>query len=164
MGYRRYYRRCSDWLCGWFFGFFSKRNSSIGNVSEAEEHVAFLLLKNKIPFQREYVLWKEGRSYGRYDFYIPNLKLLIEVQGGIFMGRGHTSGNQMLRDMRKLNKAQKMGYNCFQIPSYNQVKLTGNPTTKNYIARSKLVFCEYEEYLLYLCSRVSNEPIAPFRK
>ena len=44
------------------------------------------------------------------DYYIPELKLLIEKEGGIYTGKAHGSITGILRDIEKYNLATKLGY------------------------------------------------------
>ncbi len=44
------------------------------------------------------------------DYYIPELKLLIEKEGGIYTGQAHGSVKGILRDIEKYNLATTLGY------------------------------------------------------
>jgi len=46
----------------------------------------------------------------RYDFYLPDANVLIEIQGGIWTKGGHSTGRGILRDMEKINLATTHGY------------------------------------------------------
>ncbi len=133
-------------------------------ISESELVVMDILERLNVVYIREFVLWTAQRSKGRYDFCLPDHKILLEVQGGIYLGKGHAGGDQILRDLRKINIAQKRDYKCYLLPSFAQVSLPNNPFTKSYEKRSKLVFCEYENYIRYLLSDILPEPIPPYYK
>jgi very-short-patch-repair endonuclease len=65
------------------------------------------LLQNDIEFEREF-LAIPGRKF-RFDFKIG--KLLIDVQGGIWMRKGaHNTGKAIQRDCEKLNLAVLQGF------------------------------------------------------
>ena len=61
-----------------------------------------------------------GRRF-RFDFYWPEPKLLVEVQGGVWSKGGHTSGIGMNRDSEKMNLAVLLGFRCLSVTS-NQIK------------------------------------------
>jgi hypothetical protein len=46
----------------------------------------------------------------RFDYCWPDLKLALEVQGGIFTRGRHTRGAALLREHEKLNAAAALGY------------------------------------------------------
>ncbi len=46
----------------------------------------------------------------RADFAIPSIRLLIEIDGGIWSGGRHTRGGGFIGDMEKLNAAACLGY------------------------------------------------------
>jgi very-short-patch-repair endonuclease len=48
------------------------------------------------------------------DFCWPQFKIIVELQGGTFMGGGHNRGAQIAKDHEKLNEATRMGFSCFQ--------------------------------------------------
>ena len=55
------------------------------------------------------------RKY-RYDFAWPEAKLLVEVQGGIWMDKsGHNTGYGLHRDYEKVNYASLNGWKILQV-------------------------------------------------
>lgn len=58
----------------------------------------------------------EGRKY-RFDFAWPERKLLIEVQGAIWVRGGHSTGAGITRDAEKLNLATLAGFKCLHLTS-----------------------------------------------
>jgi hypothetical protein len=46
----------------------------------------------------------EGSRY-RYDFYLFELKAVVEINGGTWTKGGHSSGTGIIRDYKKLNLA-----------------------------------------------------------
>lgn len=58
-----------------------------------------------------------GRRY-RWDAAYPNLRLLIEIQGGTWIpGLGHSSGTGIRRDCEKNNAAVLAGYRVLYVTS-----------------------------------------------
>ena len=55
----------------------------------------------------------ENRKF-RFDFAWLDKKIAVEVNGGIFFGGRHSGGTGQIRDMRKLNEAQRIGWRVFQ--------------------------------------------------
>lgn len=51
----------------------------------------------------------------RFDFACPELKIAIEVDGGIFTGGRHSGGVGQLKDMEKMNNASSMGWLTFHV-------------------------------------------------
>lgn len=49
----------------------------------------------------------------RFDYAYPELKIAIEVDGGIFIGGRHSGGVGQLKDMEKGNAACAMGWYVF---------------------------------------------------
>ena len=88
------------------------KGSSIPRIpSVGEEYLAQHLTIYKIPFQREVCLI-DGRKF-RWDFWIPERDLAIEIQGGIWHKGAHSSGSGLLRDYRKANALTLRGGRCF---------------------------------------------------
>lgn len=63
-----------------------------------------------IAYEREYRAVPERRF--RWDFALPDVRVLVEVQGGIWMRErtGHTSGRGVRRDCEKANLAALHGW------------------------------------------------------
>jgi len=58
----------------------------------------------------------------RADFLCPNLKIIVEVNGGQFSGGRHTRGGKGYEtDLDKLNLAQSKGYKVYQF-TYQQLE------------------------------------------
>lgn len=89
--------------------------------SRAEETLATQLDAIGIKYGREVKLYKTRRY--RWDFLVkaPGIKqerrrlshlrdLLVEVQGGVFMAGGHSTGTGITRDCEKLALALVAGY------------------------------------------------------
>lgn len=75
--------------------------------------MAAALRDRGIPFKREYRFHQPPpgmqRRQWRFDFYIPQLRLAIEVQGGVFTRGRHVRGAALLKEYEKLNAAAAAG-------------------------------------------------------
>lgn len=86
----------------------------IMSISELEATLEFQLKAAKLNrhFVREYAAI-EGRRW-RWDFAAPRVRLLIELQGGIWMGKqgrgAHSTGAAIQRDCEKHNAATMAGW------------------------------------------------------
>ena len=78
--------------------------------SRVEDSLAFCLDALGIAYEREYRA-VPGRRY-RWDFAILSARLLIEVQGGVWMSErtGHSTGAGIRRDCEKANLAALNGW------------------------------------------------------
>lgn len=50
----------------------------------------------------------------RFDYAIPEQKIALEVEGGVWTGGRHTSPKGFLNDMEKYNTATLMGWRVFR--------------------------------------------------
>lgn len=50
----------------------------------------------------------------RFDYAIPDHKIALEVEGGVWTGGRHTSSVGFLNDMEKYNTATLMGWRVFR--------------------------------------------------
>lgn len=50
----------------------------------------------------------------RFDFAWPNIKLAVEVHGGIWISGRHNRPSGFSRDLAKMNKAQMLGWRVLQ--------------------------------------------------
>ena len=80
-----------------------KRKNSLG-----EETLAFQLTAYKIGFVREYQF--DAVRKWRFDFALPEHKLAIEVEGGIWTQGRHTRGSGYIKDLEKYNAAAAQGW------------------------------------------------------
>jgi very-short-patch-repair endonuclease len=85
-------------------------------MSEAEELLAMQI--------RAIKLWEPVREYKfdsirkwRFDFAWPNLRLAIEIEGGIWTGGRHTRGKGFLDDCSKYNQAALAGWMVLRFPT-----------------------------------------------
>ena len=49
----------------------------------------------------------------RFDYALPELKIAIEIDGGLFTGGRHSGGRGQLNDMEKMNMAASEGWLVF---------------------------------------------------
>ena len=76
------------------------------NVSE--EELAMQLDAAAIPYEHQY-LYAPSRKF-RADFALLGLRVLLEVQGGIYSKQAHGSITGILADNNRLNQATLAGY------------------------------------------------------
>lgn len=89
--------------------------------SALEEQLAYQIRLTGLPDPvREYKFHPDRRF--RTDFAWPSKKLLVEVEGGIWMKKGrHTSGKGYESDCTKYNEATLLGYRVLRFTG-NMVK------------------------------------------
>jgi Uncharacterized protein conserved in bacteria len=90
-------------------------------VSEGEAMLVQHLKSHKIGFEQEYKFHPKRKW--RADFFITGTKILVEVEGGIWMAGGgrHTRGKGYIGDMEKYNSAAMLGFTILRF-STEQVK------------------------------------------
>jgi len=75
-----------------------------------EERLARELVLEGIPQPERQFKAIPGRQFA-FDLAFPEWKVLVEVQGGIWLPQtGHTSGQGLMRDIEKTTLAQLHGY------------------------------------------------------
>ena len=89
--------------------------------NEFEAKLARELKTLKIDFEQEFYFHPDRKW--RADFHLIGKKILVEVEGGIWMPGGgrHTRAKGYLGDMEKYNAATMMGYQVIRF-STDQVK------------------------------------------
>ena len=73
-----------------------------------EETLAAQLAQAGIAFERQYA-YAHGRKL-RADFALPEYRLLVAVEGGIFSRKAHGSVTGVLKDMERGNEAAIAGF------------------------------------------------------
>ena len=81
-------------------------------MSKAEEELALHLKAEKIDFEREY-RFHDTRRF-RFDFALLEHKIAVEVDGGMWMKGGHTSGVGASRDREKDELALRDGWTVYR--------------------------------------------------
>ncbi|WP_445406212.1 DUF559 domain-containing protein [Acinetobacter seifertii] len=94
---------------------------STRHPSEGETVLATHLRACKIGFEQEYKFHLKRKW--RADFLITGTKILVEVEGGVWIAGGgsHTRGKGYIGDMEKYNSAAMMGFTVLRF-STEQVK------------------------------------------
>ncbi len=81
-------------------------------LSKGEETLALHLKAEKIVFEREYRFCPTRRW--KADFYIPEKRLLIECEGGIWSKGRHQRPAGLIADMEKYNAATILSYSLLR--------------------------------------------------
>lgn len=86
------------------------------NISyKFNESIFFYLLKEAgLPQPEAEVRFDKIRKY-RFDYAYPNIKLAIEIEGGIYSRQSHGSITGILRDIEKYNLATMLGWRVLRI-------------------------------------------------
>lgn len=85
--------------------------------SEAEATLYLQLRTTTLPLpERQVAFAKAIRRKWLFDFAWPDIKLAVEVQGGIWMRRGaHNTGTAITRDCEKGNEAILLGWTVLHV-------------------------------------------------
>lgn len=90
-----------------------KRAEASAQRGVLEARLALALRAHRIEHAREFSL--PGRAF-RWDFAFPQARLLVEVQGGIWRGKGaHNTGQAITRDCEKAAYAAMHGWRTFGV-------------------------------------------------
>jgi len=87
--------------------------------NEFEAKLAKELKTLKIDFEQEFKFHPDRKW--KADFHLIDKKILVEVEGGIWIGGRHTRGKGYLGDLEKYNAATMMGFQVIRF-STDQVK------------------------------------------
>jgi very-short-patch-repair endonuclease len=78
------------------------------------KHISTLILVNLLQQELRRQVVTEYRfahpRRWRFDIAIPNERIAIELEGGVFTGGRHTRGTGYLNDMEKYNAATALGW------------------------------------------------------
>lgn len=83
--------------------------------SHIEEAFALHCKAYGVPVVREYK-FHPSRKW-RFDFAMPERRIAIECEGGVWSGGRHTRGSGAIGDMEKYNEAAKLGWFVFRFDS-----------------------------------------------
>lgn len=85
-----------------------KAKLSRGNAAHMllEKHLSELGLR----FEPEYPFAAQIGRRWRFDYWLPVSNVGIEIDGGIWLGKGHTGGKHFQSDLDKMNHATVMGF------------------------------------------------------
>lgn len=82
-------------------------------MTDLENTLLFQMSLMGLDPEREYKFHPDRKF--RADFAFPDRKLIIEVNGGIWMAKsGHSTGKGIQRDYQKANAAQLLGWTYLQ--------------------------------------------------
>ena len=90
-------------------------------------------------FEREYMFAKEAnrpefsKRRWRLDFYFPERRLAIEVEGGIWTGGAHGRPSNIERDIEKHNLLNVLGITVLRVPTKWIRNGTARRRIKHYI-------------------------------
>jgi hypothetical protein len=96
-------------------------------MSKGLDQIGWILIdfcaKNGLQLRTEYV-FHPGRKW-RFDWAIPERKISVEYQGGVFMAKsGHSNQKGQSRDQEKMNQAQILGWKILQYNALNYIQIT----------------------------------------
>lgn len=88
----------------------------------------FFLMSLKIPFEKEYLFAKQLKRKWRSDYYIEknDVKLAIEIEGGVFNRGRHTRPIGFIKDIEK--------YNTYSMLDIKLLRFTHQQLNKNICA------------------------------
>ncbi len=84
------------------------------STSNAEDLLAFQIRAHKLPLAVQQLIFAPPRKF-RADFAWPEFNLLLEVQGGAFIGGRHTSGSGFEADCERRCIASTFGFSMMEV-------------------------------------------------
>lgn len=118
----------------------------MGNMSSYEHTIYNLLVKNKLHFEREKVFKDCYNGLYRYDFYLPEKKILLEVNGeqhynftkGFYKNKTEFLKAQE-RDRRKISYTLAHNIKIYCIPYWeiDNIKTFDDLFSQKFLAKSK---------------------------
>lgn len=81
-------------------------------MSKLEETLNLQMRAVKIQFEREY-RFHDTRKW-RFDFAMPDIKLAVEVEGGLYINGRHNRGKGYEDDLEKYGEAMKLGWTVYR--------------------------------------------------
>lgn len=82
--------------------------------SDLEAAMAFQLRAVGIDMEREVEFHPERKW--RFDFADKENKIAVEVEGGVYARGRHTRGSGFVKDCKKYNEAELLGWTVLRIP------------------------------------------------
>ena len=73
----------------------------------------------------------------RFDYAWPDVKVALEVEGGVWTGGRHTSSTGFLKDMEKYNAAATLGWVILRFTPQDLNKITTFETVKKVVELKK---------------------------
>ena len=75
--------------------------------------IAYIRHELKIELVKEFRFHPTRRW--RFDYAFPELKIAVEVEGGVYIQGRHTRGSGFIKDMEKYNTAASMGWTILRV-------------------------------------------------
>lgn len=93
-----------------------RRNELLEKSTSAEKSVCCVLSKMKIQYIRQYSIWT-GRKQYYADIYIPQLKLVVELDGAY-----HFTKEQKKKDENRSAGIRRLGYHVCRLQNKDAYK------------------------------------------
>lgn len=97
-------------------GVFLKKLTKQTNNSKYEDQMAIQIKQVGLPIPERQYKWHPDRKFSA-DFAYPAIKLLIEIDGAIWVKGGHSSGTGITRDRIKDAEALIQGWKVLRVTS-----------------------------------------------
>ena len=88
-------------------------------MTNLEMKMAMLLRSMKVNYEQEYRFFPKRKW--RVDFAIPEIKLAIECEGGVFTNGRHNRASGFIKDIEKYNKLNELNWRLLRY-SINEFK------------------------------------------
>lgn len=82
--------------------------------------IAYIRHELKIELVKEFRF--HPKRLWRFDYAFPELKIAVEVEGGVWNNGRHTRGSGFVKDMDKYNAAAVLGWTLIRVTPKNLVK------------------------------------------
>lgn len=82
--------------------------------------IAYIRHELKIELVKEFRF--HPKRLWRFDYAFPQLKIAIEVEGGVWTKGRHTRGSGFTKDMEKYNAAAVQGWTLIRVTPKNLIK------------------------------------------
>ena len=95
---------------------FHRASTSKKSVDGRQKIFQLLLQEKNIPYCVEYKFLAERKF--RFDYAFPDVKLAVEIEGGVFVSGRHTRPKGFVKDIEKYNLATLHGWRLLRfLPS-----------------------------------------------
>lgn len=85
-----------------------------------KEDIFSKLLSQELKYKFVTEFYFHPKRRWRFDYACPELKIALEVEGGVWTGGRHTRGLGFLKDMEKYNTATTMGWRILRCTPSNK--------------------------------------------